>query len=233
MASPEEAERSRALRPGKGGVVLTVLSGALTVLYPVAVYFGLAHFRPRVVGLLLIALLLPGLLLRARGVAREALWGVLKLPLALIALLAVAAALDDPRLVLALPVLINTLLLAGFGGSLRSVPMVERFARMQDPALGPAQVAYCRTVTKVWCGFFVLNGLTAGLLAAYAPVKVWAFYTSFLSYVLMGALGASEYVVRKARFREYGRGLHDRLIARLFPPLRTAEERLRARGEVV
>jgi len=35
---------------------------------------------------------------------------------------------------------------------------------------------------------------------------------------LIGTLGALEYVYRKYRFREYGAGLHDRLLARLFPP---------------
>jgi hypothetical protein len=43
-------------------------------------------------------------------------------------------------------------------------------------------------------------------------------YTGLIAYVLIGILGASEYVVRKARFREYGNGLHDRLLARVFPP---------------
>jgi uncharacterized membrane protein len=96
--------------------------------------------------------------------------------------------------------------------------MVERFARLQDPELGPAQVVYCRSVTKVWCGFFVLNGALSATLALWAPLSVWALYTGLLSYVLIGLLGAAEYVVRKFRFREYGSGLHDRLIARVFPP---------------
>ena len=34
----------------------------------------------------------------------------------------------------------------------------------------------------------------------------------------MGAMFAGEYVLRQFRFRKYGEGLHDRLLARLFPP---------------
>jgi uncharacterized membrane protein len=129
-----------------------------------------------------------------------------------------SALLDDARFVLALPVLINGVLFLQFALSLRATPMVERFARMQDPNLGPAQVAYCRSVTKVWCVFFVLNGGFSAYLALFAEVSSWALYTGIVAYVLMGVLGASEYLVRKARFREYGPGLHDRLISRIFPP---------------
>jgi len=211
--------------------LLAVLNVLLVALYPLGVYFGLVHYRPRVVGLLLVALLLPGLLLKLRGVSREALWGVLRLPLILISLLLFSAWRDDPRLVLALPVVINLTLLGGFGASLRGVPMVERFARMQDPALGPAQVVYCRSVTKVWCGFFALNAGVSGALALYAPLSVWALYTGLLAYCAIGTLGTAEYMVRKYRFREYGSGLHDRLLARLFPPPRSDAERHRLRGE--
>ena len=133
-------------------------------------------------------------------------------------LVGLSAWLDDPRFVLALPILINGALLLQFGLSLRTTPMVERFARMQDPNLGPAQVAYCRSVTKVWCVFFVVNACVSAYLALFAEVASWALYTGLIAYMLMGVLGATEYLVRKARFREYGTGLHDRLIARVFPP---------------
>ena len=55
-------------------------------------------------------------------------------------------------------------------------------------------------------------------LALYAPVSLWALYTGLIAYVLIGALAAGEYLVRKLRFRDYGLRLHDRLIMRVFPP---------------
>jgi uncharacterized membrane protein len=199
-------------------VAFAVLNGILVAAYPLAVYVGLTRFSARGVGLLLLGLLLPGLLLKLRGARREDMWVVLRLPLSIAALLGLAAILDDARFVFALPIAINAALLAQFFGSLRGTPLVERFARMQNPALSPAQVAYCRTVTKVWCVFFVVNACLSGALARWAPLAWWTLYNGLIAYVLMGVLGASEYVVRKVRFREYGDGLHDRLIARVFPP---------------
>jgi len=203
--------------------LIAVLNVALVVGYPLAVYLGLTRFGARGVSLLLLLLLLPNLLQKFARASREDLRAVLGLPLSVFGLVGLSAVLDDPRFVLALPVLINGALLAQFALSLRGTPMVERFARMQDPNLGVAQVAYCRRVTQVWCGFFVLNGGISLYLAWFAPLATWALYTGLIAYVLMGTLGAVEYLVRKARFREYGPGLHDRVIARFFPPPRSEQ----------
>ena len=199
-------------------VFFAVLNGLLLAAYPVAVYVGLTRFSARGLGLVLAVLLLPGLVSKVRRARREDLLVALRLPLSILSLLALAALFNDARFVFALPVLINLVLLAQFASSLRGTPLVERFARMQQPDLGAAQVAYCRTVTKVWCGFFVLNALTSAALALWAPLSWWTLYNGLLAYGLMGVLGASEYVVRKFRFREYGSGLHDRVLARVFPP---------------
>ena len=199
-------------------VFFGVLNGLLVAGYPIAVYVGLTRFSARGVGLLLALLLAPGVVHKLRRARREDLWAVARLPLTIFALLALAALLDDARFVFALPVLINLALLAQFASSLRSTPLVERFARMQQPSLSPAQVVYCRRVTQVWCGFFVFNACISGALALFAPLAAWTLYNGLIAYVLMGAVGGVEYVVRKFRFREYGSGLHDRLLARLFPP---------------
>lgn len=199
-------------------VFFAVLNGLLLAAYPVAVYVGLTRFSARGLGLVLAVMLLPGLVSKVRAARREDLVVALRLPLSILLLLALAAISNDARFVFALPVLINLVLLAQFAGSLRGTPLVERFARMQQPELGIAQVAYCRSVTKVWCGFFVLNALTSAGLALWAPLSWWTLYNGLLAYGLMGLLGASEYVVRKFRFREYGPGLHDRVLSRVFPP---------------
>lgn len=198
--------------------MLAVANAILIAGYPAAVYFGLLHLSARSVGALLLALLLPGLVYRLRSAPPGQLWSVLKLPLAVLALVALTALFDDRRFVLALPVLINLLLLAGFASSLRATPMIERFARLQKAELSPEQVRYCRRVTQVWCGFFAANAALSLSLAVFASLKVWALYNGLIAYMLIGTLGASEYVIRKARFREYGSGLHDRLLARFFPP---------------
>jgi uncharacterized membrane protein len=198
--------------------LLAVLNACLIAAYPLAVYVGLLHLGTRSLGLLLMLLLLPGLAIKWRRARREDVWAVARLPLSVLALVGLAALFDEPRFVLALPVLINAVLLINFASSLRGTPLVERFARMQDPELGPEQVRYCRTVTIVWCIFFVFNGALSGALALFASVAAWALYTGLVAYLLIGLLASAEYVVRKARFREYGTGLHDRLLARVFPP---------------
>jgi len=177
------------------------LGVALVVSYPVAVYFGLAHLGARSVSLLLLALLLPIALLRARGEKREHLWVVLRVPISVALLLLLAIGFDDRRFVLAMPVLINAVLLAQFALSLRGpMPIVERFARLREKELSDAQVRYCRSVTIVWCVFFVLNGAACAALAVFAPLAWWTLYTGAISYALMGLLFAAEYGVRRARF---------------------------------
>lgn len=96
------------------------------------------------------------------------------------------------------PVWINGLMLALFGGSLlHGMPLVERIARLQNPGLPPAAVAYTRRVTQIWCGFFVLNGSAAALLAWLGSHGWWALYTGIISYILMGLLMGGEFAYRK------------------------------------
>lgn len=198
--------------------LLAVLNTLLVIGYPFAVYIGLTRFSARGVGLLMLLLLAPSLAMKWRNAKREDLLVAVRVPLSIMAVAGLSALLNDRRFVLAVPVLINGLLFAQFAGSLRTTPIVERFARMQQPALSNAQIAYCRQVTKVWCAFFVLNASVSVVLALGGPLSWWALYTGAIAYVLIGTVATVEYVVRKAMFREYGAGLHDRILARVFPP---------------
>jgi uncharacterized membrane protein len=169
----------------------TVLSGALTLLFPFAVWLGHGRVEPRwmAVLLLLAALLrLPKLKLNAS--ARW--WAGAALALAALAVAANAA------LPLKLyPVLVNGALLAAFGHSLISPPsMAERLARLREPDLPPAAVAYTRRVTQAWCAFFLVNGAIALGTALYASEAVWSLYNGVVSYLLMGLLFGAEYLLR-------------------------------------
>ena len=188
------------------------------IAYPLAVYAGLTHFNARTVGLVLLLLLTPTLVGTLRRASREQLVAVLPVPGSVVALLVLASLLDDPRFMLAMPVLVSLVLLYTFASSLGTTPMVERFARLQDPDLSAAKLRYCRTVTVVWCGFFVFNALISASLALFASLAAWVLYTGLVSYVLIGALATAEYAMRKYRFRDYGGGVHDRVLSRLFPP---------------
>ncbi len=214
----EQSTRSAAL-PARRGAWASIASAVAAVAYPLVVWLGLTRFGARGLGVVMLAVLLPVVALRLWRAPREHLWPALRVPLAVAALIGLGALLDDPHFVLAMPVLVNAVLFAGFSSTLaRPVSMVERFARLSHPDMSAAHVRYCRRVTAVWSAFFLVNGAVAGWLALFSPLALWTLYTGVIAYVLVGALFTVEYVVRKWRFREYGAGLHDRLLALLFPP---------------
>ncbi|MBI2397031.1 MAG: hypothetical protein HYV17_04485 [Xanthomonadales bacterium] len=168
-----------------------VLVSVLMLAYPGLVYFGLARFEPRVIALLLAAVAL----LRALA-TRERVWMVAAA--GGIALSLIAAAANDATALKLYPVLVNASLLVLFAASLLHPPsLIERLARLQQPDLPPAAVAYTRRVTQVWCGFFVLNGSIALYTALYASAALWALYNGLVAYLLMGVLFAGEWLVRR------------------------------------
>lgn len=172
----------------------------LLVLYPLGIWAGISAGGGRAVGVaVLISLLAFGLVRRRYAGLQWNIGHLVVLPgLALVSIL-----FDRQRLLLATPVVINAALLATFGGSLLGgrVPVVERFARTIDGDLSPERVAYCRTVTKIWCAFFVVNGSVALWLSLYGSLSAWGLYTGAVAYGLMGLLFVAEYTVRRLRFR--------------------------------
>jgi uncharacterized membrane protein len=104
----------------------------------------------------------------------------------------------EPELLRWYPVLLNGLLLALFGLSLKfGPPLIERLARLTEPQLPEVAVRYTRTVTQVWAGFFLANGLVVVALNIWAPLSWWTLYTGLIAYGLMGLLFAGEWLVRQ------------------------------------
>lgn len=166
---------------------------ALTAAYPLLVFAGLGRVEPRMLALLLLVL---GLLrMAAGGSARvQARWVA-----AAALLLAGLTVLFNQSLPLKLyPALVNLALLGVFALSLlRGPSVVERLARLTDPELPPAAVAYTRRVTQVWCLFFIVNGGLALATALLASEAVWALYNGLIAYGLMGLLMGGEWLVRR------------------------------------
>ncbi len=211
-------------------VFLGIVNAVLAVAYPVALWWALTHRSPRTVGLVAMSIVVPLVGMRVFKSDRTHLWPVLRLPLSVMALLLTGTLLNEPVFFLFLPVLISAALLAQFAFSLKGeMPIIERFARMQEPELGEgpngaAKVAHCRQVTVAWCVFFSFNGALAGVLALVAPTRWWAIYAGGIAYALMGGMFVGEYILRKVRFRDYGRGPHDRLLAMVWPPRPNEED---------
>jgi uncharacterized membrane protein len=198
---------------------MAILQLVLGIAYPILIFVSLSWLEPREVALVVLALAMLRLVTARFGAAlafaREV-W----LPVASVGVVAVGAAIwNDPMGLLLAPTLINAALLGSFGGSLwgeRSI--VERFARLQVDDLSQAEVRYCGSVTRLWCVFFVANGLMALYLALFRDIETWALFTGFVSYILIGLLFASEYLYRHWRFRRFVGGVADPLLKRVFPP---------------
>lgn len=180
--------------------------------YPVVVWLGLSavggETSPRLVALVLLAVIAPAACLRLRRSGHVGLRGLAVIPLVTVAALAAAAALDAAGWMLMVPVAINATLLLAFAATLRPgvMPMIERFARLQEPELDAGQLAWCRLWTGIWCAFFLLNGVVAAALAVFAPLPWWAFYNGLVAYVLIGALLLGEWLLRRRRFPRIANG---------------------------
>lgn len=183
---------------------LSWLAGGALLLYPLAVYWGLTHAgqTPLLLGLLLIfsLRLLPGLLKGRvrRGPLPEWLWLGRLLACIGLGLTLLSALFSARHWLLYYPLAVSLALLCLFGWSLtRPMSLVERLARLQDPALPPAAIGYTRRVTQVWCGFFVINGALAAFTIWHGNLALWSLYNGLISYVLMGGLMGAEYLVRR------------------------------------
>jgi uncharacterized membrane protein len=178
--------------------VATVLAVLVTLIYPAAIWFGEGRIEPRFLALLLVLVSLT----RLHTFKINPAWGwwaggsLLLLSIALWA---------NAMLPLKLyPVLVNGVLLIMFSYSLAVPPsMVERFARLREPTLPVAAVAYTRRVTQVWCFFFAINGAIALSTALWASAAVWTLYNGLIAYLLMGLLFAGEYCVRRSFKRRH------------------------------
>lgn len=169
-----------------------VLTAALTLLYPLAIWLGHGRLEPRwlaCVLLLAAASRLPAL--RINAAARWTVVGAL--------LLVALAVWSNVLLPLKLyPVLVNMAFLAAFGYSLTTpVSMVERLARLREPDLPPEGVAYTRRVTQAWCAFFVVNGSLALATALWASEALWSLYNGVIAYGLMGLMFGGELLLRR------------------------------------
>jgi uncharacterized membrane protein len=196
-----------------------VVAGLLGLAYPALVYLGLTRFDVRGVALGIVFLAGARLAFRLRGASAASLRAA-AVPFVLAGLAAaVSVALDDGRIYLFAPAAINGALLFSFARTLRrGTPMVETFARLQTDDLTPAEVAYCRTVTGVWSGFFAVNGGVALALALLGSLESWALYNGLVAYLLIAALFTAEFVYRTWRFRRYRGAVTDPLLRRIFPP---------------
>lgn len=188
-------------------------------------FFGLRRYGPRALGVGLLVVLVPLFVLRIARTDRRRLSHVAFVPLLVVALVGAASLLGRAGLMLFVPTVVNAVLAVTFAATLGSeLPMIERFARLQDPDLTDAEVAWCRLWTKVWIGYFAVSAVIVSALAAADLRSWWVVYTGLIAYVCIGVLFAVEYVMRKARFGRLRTHPLDRGLGWLFARLGRAPD---------
>lgn len=177
------------------GRLLTLVLGLVLLLYPLLVYVGIQHLGPRALAAVL--LLAASARLLAAKIAGQTLGNSSWLLLAAAAATGLTLATGSVIGLKFYPVLVSGVMLVIFGYSLWRPPsMIERFARLQQADLPAQAIPYTRTVTWVWCGFFVVNG-TLAAATVFMSDSLWALYNGLIAYLLIGLLMAGEYLVRR------------------------------------
>jgi uncharacterized membrane protein len=185
---------------------ISVAAVVVLAAYPLLVYAGIGRFGARgVAGLLAAVCVLRLVVLRRRGQAVLRAGHLVLLCGGGVLLAALSFVLGTESAVRYYPVLVNGVLFAVAAASLASPPtIIERIARLRDPDLTPAAVAYTRNVTIAWTAFFAINGGIALYTAALAPLTTWALYNGLVAYGLVAVMLVGELAVRafvKARLR--------------------------------
>jgi uncharacterized membrane protein len=169
------------------GVVVT-----LGICYPFIVYYGLKNFEAK--------WMLPVIML-ALAFVRYVLDKTTQRKLILITLLVLCISMlfiGEQTGVKFYPVMMNIAFFALFAGSLfTDRSFVERLARLKEEHLPPEAIKYTRNVTIIWSIFFVVNGSIACFTVFCTTDEIWMLYNGIIAYILMGILGAGEWLVRK------------------------------------
>lgn len=169
----------------------------LAVAYPALVYYGLTRFEPRVLGLLLLAILLLRQGSRTLAFWRSAPRGERTLLLAMLALSLAIVGSNREELLRLYPAAMSGGMFLLFARSLRHPPsFIERIARLHEPELDAAGVRYTRQVTQVWSGFLAINTLLA-LITVFTSRELWALWNGLGAYLCMGLLFAGEWLLRR------------------------------------
>ena len=184
--------------------MLNIAGGLAVIGWPFAVWLALSYPHLHIL-LPLLALCFVLRLAALRGKTGALSHAAQALAVTGIILTLASVWLREARLLLWYPLVVNSVMLALFGGSLFSrMPLIERLARWREGELSPAAVRYTRRVTQVWCGFFIINGAVSVWTCLHGDLHIWTLWNGMLSYMLTGALFAGEWLVRQRVKRHHG-----------------------------
>ena len=197
--------------------ILGAISALFLIASPWVLYWTLTQHGVGVAAALLIGWVIVRTIPILLAAKREQRIAALQLPAIALGFACIGWLSDNGTWLLVLPSATQGAFGLAFLRSLSGTPLIEHFARMVKPELRPAELAHCRVWTRIW-GVYLLALAALGLaLARWATLTVWTVYVGIVSYVLVAVLFAIEYVIRKIRFRDYGRNPLDWLLGKLFP----------------
>jgi len=169
----------------------------LLVSYPLVIHFSIHAGRADIAIYFIAAVLLLPLVFSLFRLRRPALWMVMMSALSVI--LTVLGYNYASSMIVIPPILIFSSLFLFFGYSLRAegTPVITRFAELILGDVEPDVRAYTRKATMAWMVFFLTMLLISIILAWWAPLEVWSWFTNFLAYVLIGVMFITEFAVRR------------------------------------
>ena len=97
------------------------------------------------------------------------------------------------------PVLMNASVCTIFTLSLNKTPLITQFAqKMQKEPLDQSAIIYTHHATIAWAIFMFINTLIS-FATVFMANEIWVLYNGFISYVLIGTMMLTEYIIRKGR----------------------------------
>ncbi len=103
--------------------------------------------------------------------------------------------------------------------------IIEQSARMAHPLAPDFIRPYCRKLTVWWGLLFGISATVIAGLALAGERTAWEAWCGWLFWTGLGVFVVAEFFFRKAWFRYFGKGPFDQLLARVWPPERTARGR--------
>ena len=93
----------------------------------------------------------------------------------------------------------NSCVCAIFALSLKKTPLITKFAqKIRKEPLDTKTLNYTRNATKAWAIFMLVNTFIS-LITVFLSNEIWTIYNGFISYMLIGMMMLSEYIVRKGK----------------------------------
>lgn len=94
------------------------------------------------------------------------------------------------------PVCVNFIFFIIFFSSLfTKETIIQKIAKTMDGKLTDKTAVYTRKLTYIWCIFTFFNFIIS-LITVFLPDKYWILYNGLISYLLMGTLFITEYLIR-------------------------------------